>query len=283
MFIRIILRALPPILMAGSVLGQQGGAIASWGQSGDAFAYRGFANRKVQIEGMPVVFDQAVSYFKSRGLEYTVKGENAVRGQIWGVDESGNLRFEGNYLRNSLTGSAKTIHTNGRTRDSGMLVQNLPDGEWLFYRADGTLRAKRVYNAFMWWGLQWSIQLNNPFWNRFYLTELYQRSPAAFYKMVIADETFDNRYSPPFYYCLQHGKSVGYYPNGSIADSGYFYQGLPEGLWVAYYENGVVKEMGAYKLGEKSGRWKLQYPSGKLKSLKEYRQGRVVQSKEFGE
>lgn len=255
----------------------------SWGHSDESFTYRNFVDRKVRIVGLPIVIDENISYFKSRQLDYTVEGESAVKGQIWGIDESGNTRFEAAYVRNSLSGLSRTFHTNGVTRDSGMLVMNIPEGEWKLFNTDGSVKSIRQYNAYMWYGIQWSIQLDNPFWNRYELAEIFKKRPYAFYKAVIADETFNNQYSPPFYYCVQHGKSVNYYPNGSIADSGYFFQGLRDGLWVAYHQNGVIKEMGSYEMGEKNGNWKKQYDSGKLAALFVYRHGRVVQSKEYAE
>jgi antitoxin component YwqK of YwqJK toxin-antitoxin module len=255
----------------------------SWSQSDESFMYRSFAGRKVKIVGLPVVIDENVSYFKSRRLDYMVEGESSLRGQIMGTDESGTTRFEGSYLKNTLTGPARTFHTNGNTRDSGMLLMNLPDGEWKFFQSDGTLKTIRQYNAYLWWSIQWSIQLDNPFWNKFHLSDLYKKRPASFYKAVIADETFNNQYSAPFYYCIQHGKSVNYHANGSIADSGNYYQGMLDGVWISYHENGVIREMGAYKMGERIGHWKRQYPSGKMAALIEYKQDRVIQIKEYEE
>lgn len=254
---------------------------STWNVEEAGFVYRNFENRTVKIEGLPMVIDEKIGYFASRQLDFEVQGQTANRGFIKGYDGAGNLRFDGNYLRNELYGPARTIHTNGTTRDSGMLVMNLPNGEWKFYNPDGSVKSIRNYDAFMWWNIQWSIQTDNPFWNWFAISDVYKKQPSNFFNLVNAAATFNNKYSPPFYYCIQHGKVINYHPNGAVADSITYFKGMPDGLWMAYYDNGVLKEKGAYNVGEKIGTWKMQYPSGNLASLKIYRKGNLIESKDF--
>ncbi len=254
---------------------------ASWSAGDDAFVYREFANRTVELRGLPMVIDQEAEYFRSRPLVYTVTGESPVKGRISGFDGAENLRFEGTYLRNSLFGPARTFHTNGATRDSGILLMNLPDGEWKFFNEDGSLKSIRNYDAYMWWSLQWSIELQNPTWNWFALGEMYFKRPGNFMRAVDGRATFGDRYSPPFSYCIQHGKTTNFYDNGIVSDSGYYFKGLPDGIWFFFHENGSLKEFGAWQMGKRVGTWKTLYPSGMLRELRVYKYGEVVESKTY--
>ncbi len=256
---------------------------ANWNASSDVFAYRAFANKSVQINGVPVVIDPEVDYFRNRPLNYTVVGESPVKGKVLGHDAANTLRFEASYLRNALNGISRTFHTNGATRDSGDLVMNLPHGEWRFYQPNGQLFSIRNYDAYLWWSIEWSIHLNNPNWNWYQLSEFYFKRPKNFYAHVDGRATFNDRYSPPFSYCVQHGKSVNFHDNGAIADSGYFYKGVKEGLWLSYHENGQLQESGAYKMGKRIGTWKRLYPNGKLQSLRVYKYGDLVEQKSYPE
>jgi len=255
--------------------------VVSWDGNQDPFIYRSFENQTFRVRGTPIIIDKNIEYFKSRRLEFEIKGETSITGKIYGRDASGNLRFEGTYLRNQLYGPARTFHTNGATRDSGLIVMNLPHGEWKFFNTDGSLMSVRHYDAYMWWQLQWSIELRNPAWNWFELSELYFKKPYAFHDAVDGRASFNDKFSPLFAHCVQQGLQVNYYENGMVSDSGYFYKGVKDGVWFQYHANGELKESGAWKLGQRVGTWKNLYPSGNLSMLRVYKYGKVSEKKEY--
>ncbi|HMP92382.1 MAG TPA: hypothetical protein PKD90_05890 [Phnomibacter sp.] len=247
----------------------------------DAFEYRSFANRTLHFSAPPAAIPREVEYFRTRIKTYEAHGETPTRGYIKGYDGAGNLRFDAQYLRHHLHGPCKSIHPNGQLRDSGALLMNLPHGQWRFYDDAGQLMAVRNYDAYLWWALQWSIQLQNPFWNRFELTTLYNTHPNQFYKAVVAHQSFTRNYSPLFEYGVQQGPALNYYPNGQLADSSHYYKGLLDGIWIAYHENGQLKTKGAYQMGQKQGTWVYHHENGSLKALEVYKKGRLVESKQY--
>jgi antitoxin component YwqK of YwqJK toxin-antitoxin module len=193
------------------------------------------------------------------------------------------LKFIAAYEKDHLNGISKSFHENGNLRDSGNLVLNLPDGEWNFYYPDGQLKSIRNYNAYMWWSVQWSIELQNPFWNRYALSDVYRNERSRFYESVNAVATFQEKYFPLFEFCMHHGPFISYHPNGVIAEKGNYFQGLKDGVFVEYHDNGIIKSRGAYVAGLKHGNWLQQYPSGNVRQIDVYKHGRLKEAKGYVE
>jgi antitoxin component YwqK of YwqJK toxin-antitoxin module len=98
----------------------------------------------------------------------------------------------------------------------------------------------------------------------------------------------------------KNGKFIVYYPDGTLAQSGYvidnknvgewkyfytngeleckgkFINDAPQGEWVFYYPDGTLKSTGVFKEGQRHGLWFEYNDNGKLKLIYIFRYGRFV-------
>jgi len=60
------------------------------------------------------------------------------------------------------------------------------------------------------------------------------------------------------------GESQKFYPNGLLAEHGWYIAGEPDGEWRWFYEGGPLKKEGRYDKGHLAGPWREYHPSGAL-------------------
>jgi antitoxin component YwqK of YwqJK toxin-antitoxin module len=79
------------------------------------------------------------------------------------------------------------------------------------------------------------------------------------------------------HYEVVNGKKNGtflvYYPDGTIAQSGYLIDNKNVGEWKYFYPNGKLECKGMYINDIPQGEWVFHFPDGKLKSKGKYKDG----------
>lgn len=155
--------------------------------------------------------------------------------------------------RGKLNGIWQSWFSNGVVCDSGRLVNNLPDGAWVFRNEEGEIMAIRQYNADKFFRITNEMQHYHPKRSFYFLATLYQKNKrqALYY--------LDAAYSFPGYLLrkpvstlqelaeINTGQGHVYQP--------VFMQAVHEGLYMNYFPGGLVKDSGMYKDGMKSGKW----------------------------
>jgi antitoxin component YwqK of YwqJK toxin-antitoxin module len=76
---------------------------------------------------------------------------------------------------------------------------------------------------------------------------------------------------------LIDNKNVGewkyYYTNGNLECKGMYINDVPQGEWVFYYPDNTLKSKGSFKEGLRNGLWYEYEPDGRLKLLYIFRNG----------
>jgi antitoxin component YwqK of YwqJK toxin-antitoxin module len=238
--------------------------------------------------------------------------ENLTRkhGAVTAYNTNGDVLFVSHYSRNRLNGTWNSWYENRVACDSGVLENDLPDGEWKTWYPDGQLRTIRHYSAVKYHGLSEEIRRNNNRATFFHLSAIYRKNRNAFNRYIAPEYSFssipgrelpslppgsplkmiadlntsngNSFYLPPFNKCLHHGLYMNYFPSGAVKDSGYYKNGLREGVWMEMIEDENVRSIGYYRHGQKKDIWKYYNPEGKLLYIQHFnRHGQLVGAKEF--
>ena len=191
-----------------------------------------------------------------------------------------------------LNGTWQSWYKNGKTCDSGRLVNNIPDGEWKFWNEKGELIAIRHYNSSKFHRVTNEMSYFHPKRNFYYLSSLYQknRQTALYHLSAIYSfpgsqqaarssslkEFVQNNisasgfYKPVFEQCLHEGEYINYFPGGLIKDSGNYKDGLRQGKWIHRISAEGEWWQGAYQDGHKIKEWKYYDKKGKLQEIYVY-------------
>jgi antitoxin component YwqK of YwqJK toxin-antitoxin module len=234
-------------------------------------------------------------------------------GTVVGFSAAGDTQFIAHYKRNKLKGNWLSRFENDQLCDSGTLKNNIPDGLWKSWYANGQLRFIRNYDAFKLEKAKQDIRLrqskavSSPIATvarkNLRVAYSYLHPDYSFHTLAHQPETFTtydewmtlnervannisddgiSSYYPPFLECLHHGLYMNFYPDGSVKDSGYYKNGLREGIWEEWLDDGETKSQGFYYHGHKVDTWKFYTRDGHLKYIRSFnKNGREVHRKSF--
>jgi antitoxin component YwqK of YwqJK toxin-antitoxin module len=236
---------------------------------------------------------------------------NRNRGTVVGLSADGDTQFIAHYKRNKLKGAWLSKFGNESLCDSGSLKNNIPDGVWKSWYANGNLRYIRTYDAHKLEKAKQDIALRASKAAMSPLASIARRNVNVAWSFLHPDYSFhtlaaqptnfstseswltlnervanniseESAYIPPFAECLHHGLYMNFYEDGKLKDSGYYRNGLREGIWEEWVEDGKVRSQGFYNSGHKADTWKFHDQSGRLLYIKSYdRNGREVHRKRF--
>ncbi len=225
---------------------------------------------------------------------------------------SGDTQFIAHYKRNKLKGNWISKFNDDQLCDSGNLKNNVPDGLWKSWYANGNVRFIRNYNAFKLEKAKQDIKLRQSKAVTSAIAVLARTNLKAAYSYLHPDYSFHtlasqpenfssydawltlnervskniseetSAYTPPFLECLHHGLYMNFYADGSVKDSGYYKNGLRHGIWEEWLDDGKIKSQGFYTGGHKTSTWKFYDKKGVLLYVKSYnRNGKEIHRKSF--
>lgn len=251
------------------------------------------------MSAQPVALTDAVSEaaFNPEALSNTVQKplpfDLPATGFIHSSD-SGKPLFSVNVKRGKLNGQWQSWYSNGVSCDSGRMVNNLPDGEWLFRNEDGEIRAIRHYNADKFLRITNEMQRYHPKRSFFYLAALYQQNkrqalhfldagysfpassmtgkPTTLQQLAEENTSPGAVYKPVFVQCVHDGLYMNYFPGGIVKDSGMYREGLKSGKWIHRDSAHAGWFQGAYKHGLPVKEWKHFDQDGRLTEILFYDQ-----------
>jgi antitoxin component YwqK of YwqJK toxin-antitoxin module len=190
--------------------------------------------------------------------------------------------------RGKLNGNWQSWYANGNLCDSGMLINNLPDGEWKYWNENGELIAVRHYSVAKFQRVAEEIKRYHPKRNFYKLSTLYQQNKQAALFHMDAVYSFpqekNNRpgslrdlvqyninnpdfYNPVFEQCLHEGIYINYFPERIIKDSGSYKDGLKQGKWIHRNSADGGRWQGTYQDGIKTKEWKLYDKAGRMNEI----------------
>lgn len=155
--------------------------------------------------------------------------------------------------RGKLNGIWQSWYSNRVVCDSGRLVNNLPDGVWIFRNEEGEILSVRHYSADKFFRITNEMQHYHPKRSFYYLAALYQKNKRLALRYLDAAYSFPISSARKPVLSLQElaeantGSGIPYQP--------VFLQGVHEGLYMNFFSGGLVKDSGMYKDGMKSGKW----------------------------
>lgn len=199
---------------------------------------------------------------------------------------SGKPLFSVNVKRGKLNGQWQSWYANGVSCDSGKLVNNLPDGEWIFRNEEGEIRAIRHYSADKFQRIINEMQRYHPKRSFYYLATMYQKNkrqalqfldagysfpdsrnittPATLQQLAETNTSSGFAYDPVFVQCVHDGLYMNYFPGGIVKDSGMYKEGLKSGKWIHRDSAQSGWFQGAYKHGLPVKEWKHFDQDGRL-------------------
>jgi antitoxin component YwqK of YwqJK toxin-antitoxin module len=213
------------------------------------------------------------------------------------LSASGDTQFIGNFRKGQLNGEWMSWFNNRKVCDSGLLIDNVPDGTWRGWYANGNPRymlqfsarklnalkselikqpktkyfilanktpeeASRHYDAQLLFGHK-TAEIKNTFLSKKVNHPVYS---LEILKNIVAENADGSNYADykaPFSEGLLHGQFTSYYTNGAIKETGIYLNGLREGMWEEFsllHE----KAVGTYRHGYRNGEWRYYNPQGKL-------------------
>jgi antitoxin component YwqK of YwqJK toxin-antitoxin module len=180
------------------------------------------------------------AYFKDKN--FTIKNGPYV------LFHPKNLKaIEGTFRDNLPEGVWRYWYSNGKLKDSGLLINNVMCGQWQSYSPDGRLLIKVNYKA----------QPVNRAVNH----------PGKKAEGVLPG------ISP--YPGVKHGVTTLYYTNGQMQDSGNYVNDAKSGLWKSWYQNGTISAEGTYDGDSLAGNWSYYRENGKKSTDEQYQSGKL--------
>jgi antitoxin component YwqK of YwqJK toxin-antitoxin module len=212
-------------------------------------------------------------------------------------NDRGDTQFVGNYRKGQLNGKWMSWFYNRNVCDSGLLINDLPEGTWKGWYDNGNPKyilqfsarklnslkdelirqpktkyfmlaskqpdeASRNYDAQLLFGHSReevkSISLSKKVNYPVYSLETV--------KKIVTDNTdvsSSSSYKAPFAEGLLHGQFTSFYSDGSIKETGLYLNGLREGMWEEF---SLINEkaVGTYLHGYRNGEWRYYNSQGKL-------------------
>jgi antitoxin component YwqK of YwqJK toxin-antitoxin module len=226
-----------------------------------------------------------------------VKKKSARNGLYVVLNERGDTQFVSNYRKGQLNGQWISWFNNRNVCDSGLLVDDLPDGTWKGWYANGNPKyilqfsarklnalkdelirqpktkyfilsqklpeeASRHYNALLLFGHK-PVDNNSILMTK--KVNLPSYSSESLRDIVVENTNERNRsfYKAPFTEGLLHGQFTSFHSNGAIKETGLYLNGLREGIWEEYNQQ-KEKAIGTYRHGYRNGEWRYYNSQGKL-------------------
>lgn len=213
------------------------------------------------------------------------------------LNSKGDTQFVVQYKKGQLNGEWTSWFNNRIVCDSGLLVNDVADGTWKGWYANGNPRYILHFSAKKLNELK-SELLRKPKIKYFMLSSMDASNASRHYDARLlfghkttsgqslllsrqvnlpgySNETLKNIvnentssevngfYAAPFTEGLLHGPFTSFYPNGKIKQTGLYLNGLREGIWEEFNAQNE-KSVGTYKHGYRNGEWRYYSPKGKL-------------------
>ncbi len=216
------------------------------------------------------------------------------------VSETGDQRFlfKATVRKGKLNGEWQSWYPDGVVCDSGRLVNNIPDGKWVFRNTANEIIAVRQYSADKFIRITNEMQHYHPKRSFYYLASIYQQNRSKALHFLDAAYSFPGNsgkrkigtlrqlaeentasiqpYHPVFVQCLHEGQYINYFSGGLVRDSGSYIDGVRNGKWI--HRDSVTSGwyQGAYHNGIRVKEWKVFDESGRLNEIIQYdRTGRI--------
>ncbi|MGL6267002.1 MAG: toxin-antitoxin system YwqK family antitoxin [Chitinophagaceae bacterium] len=209
----------------------------------------------------------------------------------------GDTQFVGNYHKGQLNGKWMSWFNNRNVCDSGLLINDLPEGTWKGWYANGSPKYILQFSARKLNALKDEL-IRQPK-TKYYLLANKQPAEASRHydaqllfghsreevksisltkkvnypvysleavKKIVTDNTDvsnNSTYKAPFAEGLLHGQFTSFYPDGSIKETGLYLNGLREGMWEEFSLSNE-KSIGTYRHGFRNGEWRYYNSQGKL-------------------
>jgi antitoxin component YwqK of YwqJK toxin-antitoxin module len=216
------------------------------------------------------------------------------------IAENGDQRllFKVTVRKGKLNGAWQSWFPDGVVCDSGRLVNNIPDGKWVFRNAANEIIAVRQYSAEKFIRITNEMQHYHPKRSFYYLASLYQQNRSKALHFLDAAYSFPvnggkrkiatlrqlaeentasiQPYHPVFVQCLHEGVYINYFSGGLVRDSGSYKDGIRNGKWIHRDTATAGRHQGAYHNGIRVKEWKVFDESGRLNEIIQYdRTGRI--------
>jgi antitoxin component YwqK of YwqJK toxin-antitoxin module len=209
--------------------------------------------------------------------------------QAVGYRLEGQPHFIIHFRREELHGAWQSFYSNNQPSDSGVLIRNLPTGEWKTWYPNGQVKSIRNYSAEKYHYIKADLKRNHPKDQRYAITRMARTGTARYFQPRYDNNTGINPslsllqkiqrntsgsdstgYLPPFENCLHHGAFINFDANGNVKDSGQYVNGLQHGLWKETGNGSALQALGFYSHGIKRGQWKYYDGDGRLVYTERY-------------
>lgn len=225
------------------------------------------------------------------------KKKSSRNGLYVELNNQGDTQFVVQYKRGQLNGEWTSWFNNRNVCDSGLLVNDVADGTWKGWYANGNPKYILHFSAKKLNELK-SELLRKPKIKYFILSSMAASDASRHYdaRLLFGHKTSSNPaillsrqvnlpgysnetlknivnentsgesngfYAAPFTEGLLHGPFTSFYPNGKIKQTGLYLNGLREGIWEEFNAQNE-KAVGTYKHGYRNGEWRYYSPGGKL-------------------
>ncbi len=268
-----------------------------------------------QVSDADSILRPSVSSFNSKaieGLENTIstsanpnlpdkripdKKISSRTGLYVSLNAGSDTQFVGNFRKGRLNGEWMSWFNNRKVCDSGLLIDNVPDGTWKGWYANGHPRyilqfsarklqslknelikqpktkyfilankapeeASRHYDAQLLFGHK-TAEIKNTVLTKKVNHPVYNLETLKNIVAENADGKNSSAYKPPFAEGLLHGQFTSFYINGAIKETGLYLNGLREGMWEEFSLH-QEKAVGTYRHGYRNGEWRYYSTQGKL-------------------
>lgn len=192
--------------------------------------------------------------------------------EIWSEDGSIKLS-EIEYKDNQKNGKAIWWLPNGNKDMEGYFVNDLQDGEWIYYRQDN---GKVGNNG------KFEKGEKTGHWDWFYADGSKWKEGNYEHNKKVGTWTFyyengQKEHEGNFENNLEQGEFIQWFENGSTMTIGYFDKGLMTGLWTGWYETNPNQKKYEvnYKKGVNHGSATYWNENGKLQSEKNFANGQL--------
>ena len=191
-----------------------------------------------------------------------------------------------------LEGYSESYFKDGKIANHGYYKSGQADGEWLYYRNDGTLSRSSFYSGGNLVGKAVSNAVNGRPWtidtyrDQQVISIAYCDTLGNIYESfdldtgtVVLDQhdVYGNLKCKRTYVNYEaSGTWLYYHPNGKVSTEANWVNGERDGVWTWYHDNGQISSKGEYYLGDRHGKWVAYFPDGKLEQETEYFLGHSV-------
>jgi antitoxin component YwqK of YwqJK toxin-antitoxin module len=265
-------------------------SIDSVGRPANLKNFREDTNKKGS--DLPKIFRRINSTDANRNKKGETLNEIAL-----GFSNSRDTQFVINYRRGKFNGQWTSWFKNRQVCDSGLLINDIPDGMWKGWYRNGNPRYILHFNERKLHGLKNEL-INQPKTKYFILAQkpvaeatrhydarlLFGHQSANSQKFILSKQVNHASYSPkllqklvaentgegssstytaPFTEGLLHGEFTSFYSGGGIKERGLYLNGLREGIWEEFTIH-KEKSIGTYRHGYRNGEWRYYDADNKL-------------------